>query len=342
MRSGRYTSMSKTLYLAAGILLGISLVVYFVFHELQQPLYWGCALDGPVVKKTLLAEIESIGLKPEIILQYLHWPSRANQTTAPFPEESLNAIWDLGSLPCITWEPFYLENNQRVTVLTNDVLTGVYDAYLIAFAQAVKKWKHPVIIRFAHEMNLQQYHWGTAKEQPDLKNPLNYVGMYRYVVDLFKRERVHNVLWAFCPNADSVPEVLWNDPVMYDPGDNYIDILGMDGYNWGNTIPNSQWRTFEEIFAVLYKKLTSLYPDKPIFIFETASVKGDISQEQWIQEAIKVCQKWEITALIWFDVNKENDWRIHLPEAAKSAFTTKPSAQEWAEEQINQKAAKGY
>ena len=58
-------------------------------------------------------------------------------------------------------------------------------------------WGKPVIIRFAHEMNLNEYHWGTLEAEYGQKSPEIYIKMFRYVVQFFKDEKVDNVLWAF-------------------------------------------------------------------------------------------------------------------------------------------------
>ncbi len=69
---------------------------------------------------------------------------------------------------------------------------------------------------------------------------------------------------------------------------------------------------FEKIFQPLYNELRGMAPDKPIMVFETASVRGEIegAKTRWITEMITTAKKWRLSGIVWFQVNKEVDWRF--------------------------------
>jgi hypothetical protein len=307
------------------------------------PCFWGIALEGYPITVAQLEKVEQeLGFPPKMVMFYLQWP--APHGTGEFPQESLEVIWQRGAVPCLTWEPMYRRDNSEVTVLYEQIAAGQYDSYLTNFAREAAAWGRPLIIRFAQEMNLERYHWGTEKGRYGPQSPEIYLKIFRYVVDFFRRTEAHQVLWAFCPNAESLPNPVhdfaaaWNRAQNYYPGDTYVDILGMDGYNWGTTQTvekhgwQSRWQSFQEIFAPLHQELRSLSLHKPLLVFETASVLVGGDKALWIKEALPVLQSWKVRGIVWFQVNKEVDWRLnakgdlsYLPLIREQAF----DAQEW-------------
>ena len=291
------------------------------------PLLFGVALDGfPITEERLRNVEDDIGVSPGIVVFFLQWPSKVGQGSAPFPRESLDAIWNIGAIPCLTWEPMYYTEGHEIMVPCQDILNGAYDPYLLGFAKQAASWDRPFMIRFAHEMNIARYHWGTKKSGYGTESPDIYKRMFQYVSTMFQKAGAQNVLWVFCPNSESVPNASydphasWNRIEDYYPGDKYVDVLGIDGYNWGTTQTrakigwDSQWKEFAAIFHPAWEKLRQLAPDKPIFVFETASVKQGGDKGLWIKNAFETARAWKLNGLVWFQVKKEYDWRINSGE----------------------------
>lgn len=288
------------------------------------PLLFGVALDGfPITEERLRNVEKDIGLSPGIVVFFFQWPSIDGQEAAPFPRESLDAIWNMGAIPCLTWEPMYHRDGHEVMVPFDAILNGDYDPYILGFARQSAMWKKPFMIRFAHEMNVERYHWGTKKKGYGPESPGIYKRLFRYMVTMFQKADAQNVLWVFCPNAESVPNTsydpraYWNRVENYYPGEKYVDVLGIDGYNWGTTQTKakhgweSQWKEFGAIFDATYQKLREVAPGKPIFIFETASVSQGGDKCLWIKQAFDTAAEWKVNGLIWFQAKKECDWRIN-------------------------------
>jgi len=290
------------------------------------PLMWGFALDGyPVTQAKLKAIESSTALRSDMIVFFLQWPSPQDLSSGEFPLESLEAISANGALPCITWEPMYIKDGKEVAIPFRTLLDGGYDPYLVRFAQGAKSWNKPLLIRFAHEMNLKRYHWGTTEEEYGPDSPIIYRKMYRYVVDLFRRCGAENVLWVFCPNSEAVPNAScdpsasWNTLSGYYPGNGYVDILGVDGYNWGTTRKKethgweSRWQSFGEIFerpCAELKTLGSSGARKPLIVFETSTVGAGGDKTQWIRNAVATSRRLGIDGIVWFQSHKELDWRM--------------------------------
>ncbi len=285
------------------------------------PLAWGVALDGYPVNAVAIDRARGeTGLVPKLVVFFLQWP--APDGPQEFPDSSIAAIARSGALPCLTWEPMYHDPQGReVMVSEQELLSGRYDAYLIGFARAAAAWGRPLIVRLAHEMNLARYHWGTEADRYGPGSPAIYRRMHRYVVDLCRREGARNLLWAFCPNAEPNPHprwhnASWNTSAAYYPGPDYVDIMGMDGYNWGTTQTkarqgwDSRWQSFRQTFGELRDELSALAPEKPLIVFETASAGQGGERANWLREALGDAAVWRIRALVWFQVDKEVDWRL--------------------------------
>jgi hypothetical protein len=317
----------------------------------QHPFLWGIALDGyPIEAKRLKAFAADTGIMPRIVTFFLQWPKSAG--TGQFPEQTLTAIWSTGAVPCLTWEPMIIQDGKETMIFHTAVTGGEYDAFLKDFAQSARVWGRPMIIRFAHEMNTKRYHWGTHEADYGPGSVKIYQDMFQHLVSIFRQEGADNVLWAFCPNAESVPgpssdsKAVWNRAGAYYPGDAFVDILGMDGYNWGTTQSpethgwQSNWRSFESIFSSLYKELRAISPTKPVIVFETASTYQGGNKGQWVQESFQIIDEWKLTGVVWFEVEKELDWRLisgmsseHL---AWLSYRLSP-AQAWAEGLISER-----
>lgn len=288
---------------------------------IKQPFFiWGFSIEGFPISESSLEELEKeTRVSAQLIQFYLQWPSDLKKFESI--QSSLEAISNKKATPCITWEPMSNVNGKETMVLHSEILNGQYDPYLAHIANEVKAWNKPLIIRFAHEMNLNRYHWGTTLEQFNSESPNQYIKMFRYIVDFFRNQNVNQVLWAFCPNVESVPNESWNTPSHYYPGDDYVDILGMDGYNWDITDEIAKerkqswtkpWKPFKEIFENLYQELKTINSYKPILVFETSCVeRSEHRKESWVKNAIETAKEWGLIGIIWFQVKKEEDWRIN-------------------------------
>lgn len=89
----------------------------------------------------------------------------------------------------------------------------------------------PLIFRPWHEMNQGWFWWGTASCTPD-----EYISLYRFTVDYLKDTRgLHNILYAFSPDVFESEE----EYLRFYPGDDYVDILGVDNYAYLNKKENA-------------------------------------------------------------------------------------------------------
>jgi beta-mannanase len=219
----------------------------------------------------------------------------------------------------ITWEPQVSASRKadQPEYSLSQILSGRYDSYIQSWAQGLAAYGRPVYLRLMHEMNGNWYPWcGTVNGN----TPLEFRRAWIHIHSIFHRAGASNVRWVWSPNAQDVPAD--NDFEKYYPGDRYVDVLALDGYNWGHNYPqyNGGWRSFSEIFGGAYKRIVRLGP-QPVWIPETATApEGD--RAAWVTAMFSAVRSSfpRITAIVWFDAVGPPDWQVGSDPAVLSAF----------------------
>jgi hypothetical protein len=245
--------------------------------------------------------------------------------TLPFQKFLAQDIWRRGAIPILTWEPWTYAGGegpggaslQQPRYQLRRIITGKMDDYIRAYARAMRSFNHPILLRFAPEMNGNWNSWSTGVNG---NRPGDYVRAWRHVHRIFVAAGATNVLWVWAPNVtyrDSKPLA-----GLY-PGNAYVDLVGLDGYNWGLVNPGSRWQGFGDIFGPTLKTVATLAPGKPVLITETASTEIGGSKATWIAELFAGLRRHpEIIGVNWFNQVKETDWRVQSSPAAEQAFVT--------------------
>lgn len=250
-----------------------------------------------------------------------------------FPESELNVIYQNGSIPLITWEPWDSVSTSNISLTLEKIISGNYDEYINEWANNAKNYKRALFIRFGHEMNILDYAWnglynGGATENAygasnKADGPERYVDAYKHVWNIFNQAGAVNVTWIWAVNHNDNPSANWNVKSNYYPGDTYVDWIGVDGYNFNTAeIP---YRTFDEIFSNALNEVSAIPSSaKPIIITEMSSNDGrpgTPAKSEWITDAFqKMSADSRIRAFCWFNENKsDGNWALTL-DSDKLAF----------------------
>jgi len=261
----------------------------------------------------------------------------------PFQVSRIRRLAALEVVPMVTWDPVGVEHLDL-----QSILSGEWDGYIVRWAHDAASIDSPMFVSFGHEMNGDWYaHSGSLNgggettgygdpHKPD--GPERYVDTWRRVHGILKREGVTNVSWVFSPNCESLPNEAWNRPISYYPGAAYVDWVGIDGYNWGTTQPawGSQWLAFDEVFDSEWRgrslsTMMDQIPDKPFMIAEFASAEQGGDKAGWIADAYSRIQHDypRIGAVLWFNQDRETDWRINSSESSRQAYENAVSDPYW-------------
>ncbi len=287
------------------------LIIFLAGSVFAQEVFLGVFREGAPKNMGLIKQFEQqAGKKPAMIMWYQDWAQS-------FPKDDALAVINYGAIPHIVWEPWYWNLHDNVKL--KDIIAGKWDSYIRSWAKDIKAFNHPIFLRVAHEMNMEGYPWGVVNND---KNPEIYIKAFRHVVDIFKAEKASNAKFVWAPMNYSFPNESWNDWVKAYPGNDYVDWIGFDGYNWGKTQTWSDWQVFKYLFRDQVRKAQKLWPTKPIMVAEFASSEKGGDKAAWIREIpqyLKTSMR-AIDAIVWFDVKKETDWRINSSEKSLAAF----------------------
>ncbi len=263
--------------------------------------------------------------RPQVMLFSEGWAS------ATFDRTLFDRIRDRGMMPMLGWEPWDYQLDQgarkqkstaqeidrirsdQPTYRLSRIAGGDFDSYVRSWAEGIKSLGYPVAIRFAHEMNGYWYPWC---ELVNGNQPGDYVKAWRHVHDVFRTAGVTNVTWVWSANVrytDLTPKLS-----TYYPGDDYVDWLGLTGYygKWDF----AEYLSFDEIFKKTITEIRT-FSKKPMVVTETGASDHKGRKAEWIKEAFRLLPRYkDIIGLIWFEVNKELDWRIVSSPAVTEAF----------------------
>lgn len=214
-----------------------------------------------------------------------------------FPMEEMHNAYVHNRYVELTLQTMYLDGRDNDSV-TYDILKGKYDQFFYDYAAKIKEFGHPVLFRLNNEMNGD---WCVYSSYYTSKDTEMFKEVWKYVHRIFKETGVDNVLWVWNPHDGSFPNFAWNHSLTYYPGDEYVDIVGLTGYNAGTYYPGEKWRGFNEIYVPLYNEYMNLF-EHPFMIteFGSNSVGGD--KMQWIHEMFDNISKFKnIKVAIWWN-----------------------------------------
>jgi hypothetical protein len=251
-----------------------------------------------------------VGRRPVIVSYYRQWDS------IPFVPSELQAVWNRGAVPMITWEPMSYAGRTYPMRL---IQRGRFDQYIRESARAAARWGHPILVRFAHEMNGTWYPWSRGVEG---NNSYRLKAVWRRVVGIFRTQGATNVQWVWAPNVNTGGDFPFRD--LY-PGDKWVDWVGFDGFNWAQ---RGAWNSFTEIVDNTYEELAKI-SSRPMIVAETGSNESGGDKAAWISSALRreIPNFGRIRAVVWFDdvINEGEeegalDARVNSSPASLRAF----------------------
>lgn len=239
----------------------------------------------------------------------------------------LNEISSHGWTPMISSNPYFFKDcPNKGESLYKTIASGQCDEFLKLTAANLRTFEKPVFFRFAWEMNLPNMYWSIKKTNSKSED---FIKAWRHFYSIMKSQRTQNVIWVLSFNTTNSVTTPY---AQLFPGDEYIDWVAIDGYNWGNTHEWAGWASFNGTFKASYDELASL-TKKPVMISEVNSAPTGFggNKDAWLTDMLDVQIPLEfpnIQAVILFNEDKSEgekiDWRMEKsPEyinALKKSF----------------------
>ena len=268
--------------------------------------YW-----SPSTWPTALDQYDAAaGHRPSVVQWYVEW-----QGAQPFPTATADYVRSRNQTPMLTWESWDWNGTASQPAYSDASITaGNYDSYITNWAQSAKAFGTTVYLRWGAEMN---GNWNPWDPGVNGNTAADYVAAWRHIHNIFTAVGAANVRWLWTP----ITQYTGSTPLasVY-PGDAYVDMVGVDGYNWGTTKPTTSWQSFSQVFDPTITGITAL-TSKPLWITEVASTEVGGDKAAWITDMMHtIAVDPRIQGFVWFDANKETDWRINSSPAAQQAF----------------------
>jgi hypothetical protein len=245
------------------------------------------SLQGMSDSEAMALRREQLGRDQRIVHVFYEWRDDLPSRVSAMPEQAY---------PLVSW---------RGTSYS-EILSGGSDERIARAARRLKNFNRPVFLRWGWEMNGDWFAWGGPRNG---NNPAGYVECWRRMHGIFKKEGATNVAWVWSPNWNSKPSTTastWNKIEAYYPGDEYVDWVGVSGYNLNQEPP-----------AHLYDGIYTRYAArKPMMITEMGAVEdGGNTKGDWIKRfATYAARRPNICAVVWFDTDTHKSyhevWRV--------------------------------
>ena len=193
------------------------------------------------------------------------------------------------------------------------ILNGSMDAVIDARAAGLRDLAKPLFLRWCWEMD------GSRPEKSKkVKGPEKFIAAWRYLWQRVYDAGATNVVRVWCPNARGFKH---GEAQPFYPGDEWVDWVCTDGYNWNPGRRYEDWRNFLEIFDESYQFAVSRY--KPLMIGEWGVMERNPGEKaQWIRDAQTLVRDRlpGVAAVLAFSVDHLFDWRVTTSPDAYQAY----------------------
>ncbi len=218
-----------------------------------------------------------------------------------YPRAHVHAIYDTNTIPYVRLMPRSndVQGVAETYFTMQNIIDGVFDVDLRNWARDAVQDNIPLMIDFAVEANGDWFGYsgifnGAGQNDgygdpnyPD--GPERYRDAYRHIIDLFRQEGADNVTWFYHFNYSSFPDVEWNQPKYYYPGDDYIDWIGFSLY--GAQTITEEWAGLE--FSAQLSNYINAYREinssKPVALLEfgVTDFHPDGDKSAWLIDAFQ-------------------------------------------------------
>ncbi len=283
---------------------------------------------------TALAYSGLVGHPPALLhrFQDLVHPLESNAPTDWFApawatEARTNGIKDGSNnplcLPVISWElDDYTQGITQPAYNNASFSAGTHDTAMGLFLTAGATWAHPFILVPFWEMTGSFYPWAAGANG---NTPATFIAAWRHIYMLIKTA-APQALVCWCPsvdipNAQLIPlEQCW-------PGDAFVDVIGLDGYNKGTAASDQRgafW-SFLQVFQASYRRVMALTsnPAKAVLVKETGCDPTGGDKAAWIAAIpAALALMPNIRGVCWFDnTNGPQDYRFSADSAILTAYS---------------------
>ncbi|MFB4423925.1 glycoside hydrolase family 26 protein [Streptomyces sp. QL37] len=250
--------------------------------------WWGAYVpyaENGSLKDAVYAFEERIGRKLDLLYTYHDMSDTALDGQLLTPDEQ---ILGRDRLLMLAWESTVWREPHHANWTEDqlgwaDIASGKHDREIIdPQARRIKAYGKRVFLSFDQEVDARVGDAGTPEE---------YVAAHRHLHDRFEELGVDNVVWVWTVSGYLPSGKLFER--LY-PGDDYVDWIGMDQYNYFTCHDTTDWKDFDRSQRPTYEWLrTHISAEKPLMFAEFATVPDPADedrQREWYEEIPEVAR----------------------------------------------------
>jgi hypothetical protein len=262
--------------------------------------------DETTLWQTELAFEDEIRRPMTLERRYFTW-----EETFPTADDYLAR--DMGRTLLLSWGA---GKRDGTVVPWKDIAAGRYDATIDSRAASIKAFAAPMFFVFHHEPN-GNHPAGTPEE---------FIAAFQHIRDRFVSDGVTNVLYTMVMFDTAYDQGTIDD---YYPGDSYVDVLGVDTYNWYDCGGRQEpWTSFHDSALAFHDYGVAHH--KPMVVAEWGSEEDSVNplhKGLWITEALVTLKTWpDVKGVSWFNSGPPQgstcNWWVDSTPASLAGFRT--------------------
>lgn len=267
--------------------------------------------------------LQTIGDYPAVMgfdMGHLENDSKENLDGVPFDrmKREIVAQYERGGIITLSWHPDNPVNGENAwnfqgdvvkKILTEKKMQAKFDGWLKKVADFIGSLKTsdgkriPVIFRPWHEMNGNWFWWCA-----NVCTPTEYNLLYTKTYHALTNEGCDNIVWAWSPNLGS--EKTLDRFLERYPGDSFVDLIGIDFYEFDNNDKNYETK-LKETLDVLMQATEKT--GKIAALTETGC-RGIAQKTDWFSSVLyPVVKDYDLSYILFWRNAWDNPKEAYLP-----------------------------
>ncbi|SKC88511.1 glycoside hydrolase family 26 protein [Ohtaekwangia koreensis] len=252
--------------------------------------------------------------------------------------EWIRNVYKRGGINTISWHvdnPVTRRNAWDTVQAVSEILPGGKEhAYFLtqldAVADFLKNCKDgtidiPIIFRPYHEHNGSWFWWGKG-----VCSEKDYIALWKFTVTYLRdKKNLHNIIYAFSPDRSRMKLEDAQKSYLYAyPGDEYVDLLGLDDYmDVGVTWNRKSISEQQQDFVTVMRTISTLAKEKNKVAALTETGLEGVTNSQWFTQVIlnplKANSDIQVAYfMVWRNASDKHHYAPYTGHASAKDFVT--------------------
>jgi PKD repeat protein len=212
--------------------------------------------NGQTPQQAVTALENTIGRPLEVVRVFETWSDQ-------FPDSYHNFLKSGGRTLILSIKPNSSRGRITWPSIANAAPGSTVDNEIRSWARRIRDFQAPIYVTLHHEPESTSANaYGTSND---------FIAAWRHWVDVFRQEGATNAkfMWIMTDYSYMVPSTDRRHAPKWYPGDEWIDAMAIDAYNWHVCRPNQDnaWKTLAQIIEP-FRAFGALHPSEDMWLAE--------------------------------------------------------------------------